>query len=82
MLYKRTDSTSNWLMLDTSLNPSNNSASYLIPNSSTAEGEDNVFDILSNGFKFRISSTSGNASGGTYIYAAFAENPFKNALAR
>ena len=82
VLYKRTDSTSNWLMLDTSVNPSNNSASYLLPNSSTTEGADNVFDILSNGFKFRTSSTSGNASGGTYIFAAFAENPFKNSLAR
>ena len=82
VLYKRTDSTSSWLMLDTSLNPSNNSASYLIPNSSTSEGEDNVFDILSNGFKLRTSSTSGNASGGTYIYACFAENPLKYALAR
>jgi hypothetical protein len=39
-------------------------------------------DFLSNGFKFRTSDSATNASGGTYIYMAFAENPFKNALAR
>jgi hypothetical protein len=41
-----------------------------------------VYDLLSNGFKLRTTTTGSNASGGTYIYAAFAENPFKNALAR
>ena len=39
-------------------------------------------DFLSNGFKPRTAQTLQNASGATYIYAAFAENPFKNALAR
>jgi hypothetical protein len=39
-------------------------------------------DILSNGFKNRSSTTLNNLNGGTYIYAAFAENPFKNANAR
>ena len=39
-------------------------------------------DSLSNGFKVRNSANGYNASGGTYIYAAFAENPFKYANAR
>jgi hypothetical protein len=39
-------------------------------------------DFLSNGFKLRTSWTSLNQSGATYIYAAFAENPFQNSLAR
>ena len=43
-------------------------------------GED--IDILSNGFKPRDSAGAWNVSGGTYIYAAFAENPFKYANAR
>jgi hypothetical protein len=38
--------------------------------------------MLSNGFKFRANYGNVNASGGTYIYACFAENPFQNALAR
>jgi len=39
-------------------------------------------DLLSNGFKFRTSFDNINASGGTYIYMAFAEQPFKYANAR
>jgi len=41
-------------------------------------------DIVSNGFKIRVTGTgtSFNTSGQSYIYACFAENPFKNALAR
>jgi hypothetical protein len=31
--------------------------------------------MLSNGFKLRTSNANGNASGGNYIYMAFAENP-------
>jgi len=37
---------------------------------------------LSNGFKVRNLGGGWNASGGTYVYAAFSEHPFKNALAR
>jgi hypothetical protein len=39
-------------------------------------------DYLSNGFKLRNTATGSNASGGTYIFAAFAESPFKYARAR
>ena len=46
-------------------------------------GERITPDILSNGFKLRgDGSGSTNASAATYIYAAFAENPFKYSLAR
>jgi len=37
---------------------------------------------LSNGFKQRNTYADANTSSGTYIYMAFAENPFKNSLAR
>jgi|14_taG_2_1085336.scaffolds.fasta_scaffold35927_2 hypothetical protein len=33
-------------------------------------------DFVSNGFKLRTSQTGANQNGGTYIYMAFAENPF------
>jgi hypothetical protein len=39
-------------------------------------------DIISNGFKLRNSGAGTNGSSNTYIYAAFAESPFKYALAR
>ena len=41
-----------------------------------------VWDILSNGFKAKSPRANFNANGGTYIYMAFAEHPFKEALAR
>ena len=34
------------------------------------------FDLLSNGFKVRNNNFNVNASGGTYIFMAFAEHPF------
>jgi len=74
-----------WFAYDTSRSPYNLDTAYLAPNSSNAEAGssvDNPLDILSNGFKIRYTNTGTNTNGDTYIYAAFAENPFKNALAR
>jgi len=84
VMFKRTDSTGNWIIEDTSrelYNSANRAA--LFSDVSDAEST-SAFptDILSNGFKLKNNGTGNNASGGTYIYAAFAENPFKNALAR
>ncbi len=45
----------------------------------TMEGQ---ADFLSNGFKLRSNHSSGNTSGATIIYLAFAESPFKFANAR
>jgi len=72
----------NWNILDTSRDPYNVEQKYLAANLSDAEGTLALLDGLSNGFKLRNSVLSVNASGNTYIYAAFAENPFKNSLAR
>ena len=80
VMVKRTDSTSDWLMYDTSRNTYNEANLYLGANVSTAESTGVPFDILSNGFKCR--NTIFNVSSGTYIFMAFAENPFKNSLAR
>jgi hypothetical protein len=43
---------------------------------STSDPTETNWDFVSNGFKIRSSWTGKNASGGTYIYMAFAENPF------
>jgi hypothetical protein len=80
VMVKRTDSSESWYVLDTARSPFNVPTAWLAPNLSNAEGTDVLFDILSNGFKQR--STSSNASGGTYIYMAFCENPFKYSNAR
>jgi hypothetical protein len=56
--------------------------SPLLPESNSAEVTADRFDSLSNGFKIRTSNGGQNASGGSFIYAAFAEHPFKTARAR
>lgn len=87
ILVKRTDSASDWFIMDTARNTYNTANALLGANVNYAEStyaSTNYVDFLSNGFKIRQDNSNGyqNASGGTYIYAAFAENPFKYALAR
>jgi hypothetical protein len=73
----------NWLMFDTTVNPNNSVTKYLLPNSTAAEQSDLNLDMVSNGFKPRVAGGTGiNQNNSTYIYAAFAENPFKYANAR
>jgi hypothetical protein len=66
----------NWLMWDNKRPEYNEVTKYLLANSSSAENTDGGIDILSNGFKCRKTGTSLNGSGTTYLYMAFAENPF------
>ena len=55
----------------------------LLADTSGSESTDaNKIDIISNGFKARASNANINASGGTYIFASFASNPFKTSRAR
>jgi hypothetical protein len=87
IMVKRTDSTSDWYIYDTARSTYNAGTQTLAADLGLAESSfssTNFFDILSNGFKLRQDNASGyaNASGGTYIYACFAENPFKHSLAR
>jgi hypothetical protein len=78
---KRTDLTSSWQMWDTSRSTYNATTHRLRADLSNAEDTGAVdIDTLSNGFKLR--NLGINSSGGTYIYMAFAENPFKQSLAR
>lgn len=86
VMVKRTDSTSDWLIYDVARSTYNAMDSLLFPDSSAAEanGNGNYIDVVSAGFKIRVSSAQPalNASSGTYIYAAFAEAPTKFANAR
>jgi hypothetical protein len=86
IMVKRTDSTGGWNIVDTAMAPYNLAQPLLQANTAAAEVAASEMDVLSNGFKYRGSSTNTlfdhNVSGATYIYAAFAENPFKNSLAR
>jgi hypothetical protein len=77
VIMKRTDTTENWLIKDSVRDSFNVADKRLFPNLSQAEGTsaNGSIDILSNGFKQRGSDVITNASGGTYIYMAFAEAP-------
>jgi hypothetical protein len=84
ILWKRTDSTADWTVFDTSRDTYNVAGPYLNPNTSAAELTDSTvqMDLLSNGFKVRGTWQGVNASGGTFVFMAFAQNPFKYSLAR
>jgi len=73
-----------WMIKDSSRDPYNTTSHELYANvvdtEYTASGY--ALDFLSNGFKIKNASQSNNGSGDTYIYMAFAENPFQNSLAR
>jgi len=83
VMTKRSDAVESWRIGDAARSPYNAVVLELFANLSNAEeNNSNPIDYLSNGFKIRTSSSSHNASGGTYIYMVFAENPFKYANAR
>tara|TARA_R110000772_G_scaffold104092_1_gene205353 strand:+ start:33 stop:1691 length:1659 start_codon:yes stop_codon:yes gene_type:complete len=84
LMIKRTDAATDWIIWDDKRNTYNELTEFLYPNLSAAEASGTgVADLLSNGFKLRNAGVSNrNASGGNYIYLAFAENPFKYANAR
>ena len=77
IIVKRTDANAhNWFIWDTKRAPSNMVQAVLYPNATSSEGTLFQIDILSNGFKHYNNYGSTNVSGGTFIYMAFAENPF------
>jgi hypothetical protein len=85
IMWKRTDTAGYpWYLMDTSRATYNQMTAVLYANASDAEanfgGEGQ--DFVSNGWKIRASSPGSNTNGGTYIYAAFAENPFNSSRAR
>jgi hypothetical protein len=83
ILMKSSTLTTNWWLIDTARNTYNVANTLLTPSNNYADDTTyNVADINSNGFKIRTTYTGVNSSGDTYIYAAFAENPFKFSLAR
>jgi len=83
VIIKRSDSAEQWYLNDTTRDTFNVTGKSLRAQSSGAEastGGSNsaTWDILSNGFKLRDSGGGTNASGGDYIYMAWAENPFQS----
>jgi hypothetical protein len=77
IIVKRTDDTRSWLMYDNKRDSFNVVDLALSPNLTNAEDvtSSDENDFLSNGIKMRNLGNALNASGGTYIYMCFAENP-------
>jgi hypothetical protein len=85
LMVKRTDTfnAADWVIVDAARIGYNIDNKFLFPNGSYAESAGGTsFDLLSNGFKARGTNAEINASGGTYVYACFAESPFQYARAR
>ena len=75
VITKKSSTSGNWTIYDNKRDPSNPADTVLLPNAETADQTVINFDFVSNGFKCR-NSGSENENGTTYIYMAFAENPF------
>jgi hypothetical protein len=83
VMYKCSSATGNWITIDTARDLYNVSSTRLLANTNDSEASGtHTIDILSNGFKLRNTDTNGNSSATTYIFAAYAESPFKYARAR
>tara|TARA_R100001079_G_scaffold110107_1_gene84577 strand:+ start:767 stop:1840 length:1074 start_codon:yes stop_codon:yes gene_type:complete len=68
----------NWCILDNKREGFNPENDQLHSNTTGAEsmGSGTTLDLLSNGFKLRVTDDDKNENGNPYIYMAFAENPF------
>jgi len=84
LVIKQSNGNNSWNTSDGTRTPYNGgNDSWLNLNLSNAESNSqDLYDYLSNGFKLRSTSGGVNGSSSTYIYMAFAENPFKYANAR
>ena len=77
LLLKESSGSDAWLIWDNARQDYNPQGPYLQPQATTTEGDADLIDFLSNGFKLRTTTGSMNQSGQTYIYAAFASMPQK-----
>jgi hypothetical protein len=72
----------NWYVHDSTRGPYNGSLPGFSANLANQEFSFSGADFLSNGFKIRANGGEYNQSGQTYIFMAFAEQPFKFSNAR
>jgi hypothetical protein len=79
-----TNANSGWCIFDSTRSTYNTTSANLRADLSDAESTFSALDFTSTGFKLRVVSieVNGATSGDTYIFCAWAETPFKYALAR
>jgi hypothetical protein len=74
MIIKRTDVANSWYLVDNTRDTTNPISVELEANNTGVEGTGiDRIDFNSDGFQIKTSGAAYNASGGTYIYAAFAD---------
>jgi hypothetical protein len=80
VITKRVDSSDHWRIYDNkrhTVNDATNPAIKWNDTDTEADAGNRNIDFLSNGFKMRDTDVDSNASGGRYLYLAWAETPFK-----
>jgi hypothetical protein len=77
LFVKRSDAANSWFVWDTARTTLNKMNSYLYWDLSNAEETGYAIDVLSNGFKLRGQNNATNNSGGTFVYGAWGDVPFK-----
>jgi hypothetical protein len=85
MIKQSSASVEMWNVFDDARSPYNLVNDYIKANDAGAERVNHTtlnLDFTSNGFKIRGTNTGINTSGATYIFLAFAEQPFKHSNAR
>ncbi|MAN64718.1 MAG: hypothetical protein CMI60_22525 [Parvibaculum sp.] len=84
IITKNSSGTGGWHMTDTTRFAFNSSSQmgYLDADTTAADVTARIYNTFANGFQIRDNGSVVNTNGSTYIYMAFAENPFKNANAR
>jgi len=77
-LFKENSASEGWVIKDNKTETFNPNLEHFRADTTDAKNADgwSGMDFLSNGIKLRTSDGSMNQSGATYIYMAFAENPF------
>ena len=81
IMFKRTNMGYGWNIYDSArdtFNEANVSHLHAETNAAEVDSTEGAFDMLSNGFKMRGDWNIHNAEDGEYIFAAFAESPFKH----
>ena len=79
IIAKRTNTTGAWIIHDSGRSPFNVAKLTMATNESTQEYDDYNVDFLANGFKWRDGQHYVNLTGSSYVYIAFAQNPFGGA---
>jgi len=78
VILKRSDGSDHWWIHDNKRTGGNGESRVLYANTDSVENDSQQIDLLANGFKIRTNDAGYGASGGTYVYMAFADAPFVN----